>query len=78
MLSPRAVQKNISGLNFPSVVGKLKKTGWEALVPFGDNCKKADCVPVVSGDMAVPDDRQGDIFIVQRQPLVCEVGAELL
>lgn len=45
---------------------------------FGDNCKKADCVPVVSGDMAAPDDRQRDIFIVQRQPLVCEVGAELL
>jgi len=35
--------------------GETEKTGWEALVLFGDNCKKADYVPVVSGDMAVSE-----------------------
>lgn len=43
-----------------------------------DNCKKVSCVPVVSGDMAIPDDRQRDILIALRQPLVCGLGAELL
>lgn len=40
LLSPRAVQKNIRGLNFPSVVGKLKRLGGKPWCCLGTIAKR--------------------------------------
>lgn len=70
LLPPCSVQKKIDGINSSSVVERLKRPVQKPSCILGDNCKKAAFVTVVSGEMSVFD-RQRDILIVQRQPLVC-------
>lgn len=56
-------------MSFPSVVEKPERLLTKPLRTLGHHGGKAVLLTVVPREMSVPDDRQRDIVIVQRQPL---------
>jgi len=78
VLSPHAVRKKINGLNFPSVVGKLKRLGGKPWCCLGTIAKRLIMSLWSQETWLFLNGRHRDILIVQRQPPICEVGAGLL